>query len=875
MNIIIHGTKGGWRVFYSTPNSPAIVSDSRSIASSENPVGKSAYSISFASNGCVFTKYVIVRDKMRSLSTGNVAFSIYLPNNQKLLGSETKSLLDQLSNHYCTKYTPDYNLDNVPENWTFVENITETFTLINASVNDVENIQQGTTNAAFIYFSTDEELQKYFDDPYQEEYYQFKQVLFVKTDLRDKDENPLNALQHSENDLTGRIDLEDTQYKLFFNTIAKGGVKIAVKVNGNTRSNKNKIRRKNDLEITWSKPYHKTEVQRGKCYEISSEYIVRDNNEQTISINEIELLEEEKTIFLEIKGRNGNPVEDAEIQLGSQPWQKISQPPTMTFKGEDIGKRWTVLVKKGDYLFSDTVTVSPENQVGSLIVNLKERKKVKITATNGEDIVNDFVVRIIENGINIKVSEIEFIDDEIYKTWTIEISKKEGREYYSGRIEYCPAAGENPLSIKLKKSMYSQPKQKKYSIDASERGTKSDNCPGYSYSSSGNDLDRDCIKPDKGYSFKGWKLNNDNDTLIAQYDKKKSSFRKYKVLLSLIVIVSTIVIIWVKSSSTSSENAEQPINKYKIQEYVQGDSLLLERLTSYKTNWEKQKPVFSEKGGGILDFFKGRKKNTNPNEYNEWDEVMHSLDSAITKRTFIDKADIEEVKKQNYFPKQKEFKTAFDKIDSDKYEIVGTQLGVVSALTLHQIANKIDSIVNKNNSQTNNQSGNATNIQEESAYTGRTPAIGNSTRSNSSGNGVNSDSSSRSSGSTSTTNTGRSSPIKKTDNQQNRQQVSSDKATKIKNYLKGDKLNEDSLKQYKSLNGLSKDLIKSLNLCLDFWELDGDKGAKRTYYSLNEKVKANEYFIGSKLKTFLEKMCEEGANPNPSYSKQDKISGLK
>ena len=197
MNIIIHGTKGGYRVFYSSPNSPAIAGDSRSAASSENPVGKSAFAIAFASNGCLLTKYVIVRDLMRSMSTGNVAFSIYLPNDKKLSGADVKSLLDKLSNHYCTKYAPENNLDNVYEDWSFVEEIASSFTIEDISADNTEKIQQGTVDAAFVYYSSDEELQKYFNKPYQEEYSDYKQIFFVRNDLKNKPENPLNALHHS------------------------------------------------------------------------------------------------------------------------------------------------------------------------------------------------------------------------------------------------------------------------------------------------------------------------------------------------------------------------------------------------------------------------------------------------------------------------------------------------------------------------------------------------------------------------------------------------------------------------------------------------------------------------------------------------------
>jgi hypothetical protein len=145
----------------------------------------------------------------------------------------------------------------VKEDWSFVDTLTATYKarLQTISADDVETIQQGTGEAAFVYYSTEEELLKYFNAPYQEEYKQFRQIFFVKSDLESKPENPLNALRHNQSgNLTGQIDLDDRQYKLVFNEDAKGGVRISVNVNGKKCHPKGKIRKKNELEIIYTIP---------------------------------------------------------------------------------------------------------------------------------------------------------------------------------------------------------------------------------------------------------------------------------------------------------------------------------------------------------------------------------------------------------------------------------------------------------------------------------------------------------------------------------------------------------------------------------------------------------------------------------------------
>jgi hypothetical protein len=272
MEVIIHGTNGGYRIFYQTKNIPfSTARDVRRIDRNDGtPVRQTAYSLAFVENGCVYSKYVIVRDIERA-AVGNVAFTVYVPNTQKLSGADAKAIVDELAQEY-SKYIPDGRLERVNEDWRFVDIIANKYK--SRLIANYDEMQSGMQDAAFIYYTTDEELQKYFDAPYQDEYGPFKQVFFVKSDLQGKPENPLNALRHSENNLTRQIDLDNPKYKLLFNQTAKGGVRIDVKANGNTCSNKDKIHQKQELEISYSKPCFHTKTARGKWNEIPSEYIL-------------------------------------------------------------------------------------------------------------------------------------------------------------------------------------------------------------------------------------------------------------------------------------------------------------------------------------------------------------------------------------------------------------------------------------------------------------------------------------------------------------------------------------------------------------------------------------------------------------------------
>jgi hypothetical protein len=110
-----------------------------------------------------------------------------------------------------------------------------------------------------------------------------------------------------------------------------------------------------------------------------------DDNQQTVTIREIDLQAVEKTITIKITDHNGNPISDAEITCKSKnylPAKTISDN-QIIFKGEELKERWIVSAKKGN-LFSADYRITPENQNEVLSLVLREQKEVKITETDQE-----------------------------------------------------------------------------------------------------------------------------------------------------------------------------------------------------------------------------------------------------------------------------------------------------------------------------------------------------------------------------------------------------------------------------------------------------------------------------------------------------------
>jgi len=380
MEVIVHGTKGGYKVLYQTENVPfSIARDVRRIDRNDgNPVGQFAYSISFAEGGCVFTKYIIVRDTERA-AIGNIAFSMYLHNSKKLPGKDVKNLLDDLAEKYRNDYIIGGNLGNKQEDWAFVRALVDAYKKKGNpdSSGDSENFIQGTAEAAYVYFSSEEELQKYFDWPDQDAYHLFKQVFFVNADLQDNPENPLNALRHDHTkDLTGRIDLDNTKYKLKeFHGNGKNGITIQIWANDKKITNNDNVYKKDNIRIMYSKNAYFIPIdETGKLTDDNIKRYLEVSDNKIKVINNVLLSEKERIVVFQVKDMSSNLITDAEIicNKATSNEKKEVVDNQIKFKGEEIKNEWIVYGKKDD-LISINTTFIPEQVKNQLIIQLKKQ----------------------------------------------------------------------------------------------------------------------------------------------------------------------------------------------------------------------------------------------------------------------------------------------------------------------------------------------------------------------------------------------------------------------------------------------------------------------------------------------------------------------
>lgn len=805
MDIVIHGTKGGRKIF--TPNKLAGLLDVNSDSPKATAIGQKAYAIRFTEDNIIFSQYKIIRDVRGDKRTGFVGFSLFIQKNKKLKGSEIVTLLDSVSDEYCQRYIADNNLSEVTENWGFLDIILSEYKTT-PQLNE-ENFQSGVKDDAFIYFNGSEELKSFFDTPYQAEYQPFRQILFVNKELENKPENPLNALRNSGIDLTGKIDLENPKYKLIFNSNASNGVRITVKANGTTISNNNKFRRKNELEISWIKQYYRTEIQRGKCFELADKFINIDKDAEKVTIKEIELLPEEKSITFEIKDSLGNLINDAEILICNsldnkfkpQEWKKIDSANVVTpFIGENLGKSWTVTARSGKNQISEPHRIDFEKDcVGNVELFLNEIKTVEIKAfddVNG-DIINDFEIWWqLSNGYK-RTNKIEFKNDEIYKKWEITITHI---DYKPQNIYFLPSE-KDFIEIKLSKKRIAQQAN---------------------YGAIGGNIVENKYENNKKYPF-----------------FKKPPFIAGIILLILFVGAGLMFIL----QKPEETNTKSNISSYEIENYLKGNELLSNKLTEYRSNWENHLIELSRnqqvslennnlKWYNPLTWFNNDEQSMKSEDNIHNDTILQKIDSVMVLRDSIDKLNFYYLKKQGYSEEQKKFKESIENIKREDYEIIKDRLRYLAGYTLDQIADSINTILDSK--QTKKDASVSQNASKEN------PVVPPKAKQQS---------------------------ISQSKNKKETlTPVSKNQTDEIKNYLNGNELKLSRLEDF-----LNKDnrYNKSIKLCIDFWDKVKYGTQKEEFDEILKKIKKDSNLNNSTLRDFLNSICAS----SDSFDKFKKMTG--
>lgn len=760
MKIFIQGRKNGNKPLYPKPTPAEFYSWAEDLQRSDAPnnaqcYGKSLYSIAFNGSGCIFTKYIIGYDTLREY-IGNIGISIFIAANQKMLGADIKSLLDGLINIYTTNYCPDFKINNQKqEDWLLFSSYANNFDSKVKSISSDENFQYGNKDAAYIFYDNTIEIEKYLERPYQEEYKEYKQILFIDN----QSQLLLEIIKHDQKaNLTQIVDLENPKYKLIYRQVVEGGLKIDVKVNGSTRHSKSKVKRKDMLTISWEKPYYQKIERNGKWEEIGREFLKIDDYEETIEVLEKSLDPIERKVSIEITDSKGNPITNAVLVCKcksnkSIPNKEFSQNQnTIDFVGEEQKEKWTISDKREN--FEGEEEFIPEfNREFKL--TLKEFKTIKLKYLD-------------ENNFEIGAKEITFYDDDIRNEQSIPISVSS----YQPKTEvFTPNKVDSYYTVDLGKKLIKQVSNQNNPITS---------------------LQHENNKP----------------------KEKNKSIIYFSLIALFFVCITGIGYYFYDDIFGSQAKSHTHLNnttkveelpkftRIEIESYIEGDSLILENLNQFKTDWEKQTPV-------IETFTSNESNRTNEKQdstkFKDWKEIEESLDRAIKKRNAINERNFGFFNDNNnkviFFEAQLPFKRAINKINKEDYENVKSKLVDVLNLTLTQIADTINKIL-------------VTPIEKKSNDEEKDLAIKKSSPK-----------------------PNNNKPEIKKSNQTTEIAVSIEEQDIIK-YLEGSEFCLKKLTNYQKSNK-SKELKPSINLAIEFWSLDGSK--PKIYPTYFKNVKNDKY----------------------------------
>lgn len=456
MKIFVQGRKYGFNVIYPLPT-PAefydFAKDNQSINAQNQSYfyGKCLYSIAFAKGGRIYTKYVLGYDVQRS-NLGNISFSIFISDDKILPGDKVIEVLDTLSDKYFKTYAPDFFIKETQENWpSLVESVDKYNALIKSRDRyDIERLEMGNQDAAYIYYDSIGQLRAYFDDPYQRVYSPYSQIFFVDKSLKGKNENPLNALKHGvSSELTGKIDLDNKRYRL----VLRDDFRVNVtKVSAGTKtplSSNSHFFKKDELHIEWIKPFCTSAEQKGYMDSLER-YLEIDEENRTVTIKSVKLHPITKDIQPQFLLR-GEPVEMEQFSCQNNKGDNISlEDGKLHFEGEQVMQTWSINASKAPSI-SARVSFTPNDESAVLVVKAIEKKTIYFTGYNkrtDESIPSmEILYRDSHGQSRRSFGYIDFANEDLDRTFILDF--RANGFFPKGPYQIVPRKEENTIKIGL------------------------------------------------------------------------------------------------------------------------------------------------------------------------------------------------------------------------------------------------------------------------------------------------------------------------------------------------------------------------------------------------------------------------------------------
>jgi hypothetical protein len=615
MELIIHGTKGGYRLFDNSKTSYTTTGDIRDYLS--NSIGESLYTLNFKKEGVSISKITIIEDLGRG-AFGFLAITLFLARNEKLDGKSIHELLDKATKHYLETYTNRQELaEDTREDWAQFNQIKNEYSSISSY--DERFFEPTSNSKKYLFYNNEDELESVFDYPFYPAFDGPRIIFLVDCIYKDNHNCPLN-LSHSDfikgGDLTTIVELDNPEYRL-----QQVPSSIQVYSNGIPIYSGGAIRKQDALTIIWKKQFFKV-LNSG---ETSIAERLKNQNDSLGCY--IEITNRNITIkprhdfepvvkIIKINANKSNV--DFSLQYNDDIKNNINN--EFHFIGDDIGKIWNIKINTPNFK-ANTASIQPS------IINTDS---IDISFTEYRS-YSDFDVRVMDE-LNSPISHfrITINGKDYYKGDTIHLKEEDLKNkcrYYVSASGYNAKDGNfDPKttfdfpSITLVKATNVIGDTKGYKPESGVGGAiltgkgaewAKTNQPGGRGSGQKNGSDLDILKPNK-------------KTLIVL------------VGITLFMAIGVLVFKSYQNNKDKAKETSTHLTSQNILEYCIGDTLKLNELKKYQQKYCESDNESSNKGG-VLDWLFMRETDDTPEE----DCNCDTLEIAIKFREALNNGEID------------------------------------------------------------------------------------------------------------------------------------------------------------------------------------------------------------------------------------------
>jgi|694.fasta_scaffold35455_3 hypothetical protein len=651
MELIVHGTKGGYRLFDKSKTSYTTTGDIRDYL--HNSIGESLFTLNFKNDGVSISKVTIIEDLGRG-AFGFLAVTLFLPKEEKLAGKDIHELLNNSTSHYLNTYTIQRELpENTREDWPQFDQIKNEYRsrLSPITDHDQRHFEQASNAKKYLFYSNISELETIFDYPFYAEFNGPKIIFLVDRKYEGNHDCPLNVAHSDIAKGELSINLENPEYTL-------KSLPIDVQVfRGNQRNiyDGDKIRKQENLTIIWKKEFFDDHM-----IDKSIAEIMKDPHNPEFSLIKIgygELTINPKYDFnpskksIKIINKNKQKIS---FSLQCDEDIKNSSDNVFDFFGEEIGRNWKV----------DTQTPFFKANPGSIQPKYTKEPIIEISFEEYREYRN-FDIKDVESGTEIKRFSITINGKNYSQNDTIQFTKdldEECRYFvnaddYEGKDgKFKPKDKSEFPAICLKKAakvnapsslgqgQVSTPSrsQGKLSIDVKEIGNPTRKGPS----------DLEFLKPNR-------------KTLLAVL-----------ALAIVIAVVGYLVFSYFNESKNVGQTTHLDYNN--ISDYCKGDTLDITELENYQQN--NCKPLDE---GGEAD--QSRDK-----------ELCVTVEEAIKFREALNSGDfdyLDDTLRTKDYPKLRGVLDKIKKYDSLRtkvIELMKDSTKIVSKMTISQVVDNLE-----------------------------------------------------------------------------------------------------------------------------------------------------------------------------------------